>query len=249
MKKLYFTLIELLVVIAIIAILAALLLPALSTAKESAKQAYCANNMKNITLASLVYANDNDNFLPYGINDDTLVTWDDLLGVGGYDGKSVTQEIAEEWAIETKNESSASKIYRCPSDPNPYRYGKGFCRSYTGNTGGKYVSWNLVQPDDPGAGLIGVHIAPKVNTGWSMALKSISDPSTVFLFLEMPKSSHQGETGNALGNYVESSAKISQLKNNHGSYRGNYSFGDGHIQFLKWNHTLSPNYWSRDNDD
>src|ERR1051325_9295765 len=60
-----FTLIELLVVVAIIAILAAMLLPALSKAKDQARQAACANTQRQLGMILTHWAMDNDNnFLP-----------------------------------------------------------------------------------------------------------------------------------------------------------------------------------------
>ncbi len=77
MKRHAFTLIELLVVIAIIAILAAILFPVFAQAKLAAKKTASLNNVKQITLGSGMYANDNDDVVPLAMEVNTFHTWAD----------------------------------------------------------------------------------------------------------------------------------------------------------------------------
>ncbi len=69
-----FTLIELLVVIAIIAILMAILMPALNRAREQGKRAGCLNNLKQLTLAWIMYADENDDKIVNGDSGEYNIT-------------------------------------------------------------------------------------------------------------------------------------------------------------------------------
>jgi prepilin-type N-terminal cleavage/methylation domain-containing protein len=110
-----FTLVELLVVIGIIAVLVAALLPALNRARENARRVACASNMRQLTVALRMYANDNRQRFP-----PDWIHWEEGQDLAD---APVTQYLG--------GRDTVAGVFRCPSDymENPRRLLSGF-RTY-----------------------------------------------------------------------------------------------------------------------
>jgi prepilin-type N-terminal cleavage/methylation domain-containing protein/prepilin-type processing-associated H-X9-DG protein len=118
-KKRGFTLVELLVVIAIIALLLALLMPALDRARELARRSVCFASLKDLALAWVMYADDNDGKLVYGVPEAPFTYPDGRVEIqwAVWADPANTNTFDQEVAIRngalyeyTKN----PKVYRCP---------------------------------------------------------------------------------------------------------------------------------------
>jgi prepilin-type N-terminal cleavage/methylation domain-containing protein len=226
-----FTLIELLVVIAIIAILAALLLPALARAKQRAERAGCLNNLRQLQLAWIMYADDNNEYLP--LNPDQsqinnvngwikgIMKWD----IGGFpppapwpDNYNTTN--LTDCALGSFCSRSVG-IYKCPGDKKDAQKGPRV-RSISMNA---YMGGISTDPNMLNNGFSTYQVYQK-----STAIRS-PGPSDAWVFVD--------ENGDSIndGFFFVAMGQTTSWYDLPGNYHGGtgaFSLADGHAESKAW---------------
>ena len=150
-----FTLIELLVVIAIIAILAGMLMPALETARESAKEKNCMSKLKQLSLATVLYADNNGFLLPNTYATGVDNTAGGLVGIPSAFYQTIGRlpggkSCMAYWGNQVYEYAPVNELYLCPEhkqlwelkEPGPFGWAKcgiGIVASYQTNS----CSWTM----------------------------------------------------------------------------------------------------------
>jgi len=210
MKRNAFTLIELLVVIAIIAVLMAILMPSLRAARDQAKRVHCTSNVKTLTLAWLMYKDENNDKLVPAMLYGTLTTaW-----VENPAGDTVEDKLEGIRAgLLFPYVSKTIEVYRCPSDRRIKDPAQFAFRSYSIANGANG------EPDWPGS-----HVPAQIYS-------EIKSPSLKYVFLEDidPRGYNLGSWQMAFGppSFID---PVAMWHNQ----RTTLGFADGHSEMNRW---------------
>ena len=213
-----FTLIELLVVIAIIAILAAMLLPALSGAKARAQGTGCMANVKQLSLAWFLYADDNSERLVNNHGKPETVakrqTWANNVQDWGNSDDNINLTLLTDSLLGPYTGRSAG-VFKCPADKSLAANGPRI-RSFSMNA----------MVGDPG------ELTNRFNPDYLQFFKlaQMPNPSQIFVFLdEHPDTINDGFFVNRLGDYA-----WGNLPASYHNRSTSLSFADGHTEVHRW---------------
>jgi prepilin-type N-terminal cleavage/methylation domain-containing protein/prepilin-type processing-associated H-X9-DG protein len=239
-----FTLIELLVVIAIIAILAAILFPVFARAREQARKASCASNLKQIGIAVMMYVQDYDETYPIAyMTPAPINTWYSVL-----DPYAKSKQV---FICPDVGRAGLGGTYGAgtPSGAMTNDYAWNMCgttsASYKGNGFGYYYNMACTPTGANSA------------TPWAypVNLSTVQEAASTILVTDPPSSGYASGSWLAIGygsqqympvlhggqSWSATAATVTDF-----SGGGNYLFADGHVKFLQANAAYCSSMWNID---